>query len=544
MLSMDEESNTPHEQRLAMSPDGSRIAFVHNDHLWVRDFAKPDAQMLPGTEGADVPAWSPDGTQIAYRVGATFHRIPAGGGSPTVISTTTFAFTGGSGSWWTQDGRIIFSTGGTAIMQVSAMGGDATEFAPLAEDETDVHEPSELPGGRGVLYVAHLENGGPGELRLWADGKRTTLLKLSGQRLWSPRYASSGHILYRRTPANTGVWALPFSLSSLEATGDPFLVAEDGSEPCPGPDGILAYLVGGNEASVEIAILNRDGTLDTKLDGVHSVAGNHAVSPDGRRLATVISESNNGDIWVYDLARGTRTRLTFEPGWDIGPHWSPDGQFIYYTVPTERMTYQVPADGSGQPRRVHAGFAGDISGDGKWLVYDDDVDRRQADVFVMPLPADTSTAARSIVATNANETGPRISPDGRYVAYVSDESGENEIYLTRFPDAGGKWQVSTHGGSRVRWDPAGGKLYYTSRDELMEVEITTAPSLQLGTPRAVFNTNQVRMVLGRTAGYDVFRGAGKFVITYAGENVRRPKLEIVVVENWPAEFRTVQTAKK
>ena len=543
-ISMEEASHTPHDQRLALSPDGTRIAFVHNDHLWVRDLAKMEAQMLPGTEGADVPAFSPDGTQIAYRVGATYHRIGADGGAPILISATALTFSGGAGSWWTEDGRIIFATGGNSIMQVSSMGGDPTEVMPLADDESDVHEPSELPGARGLVYVAHLKQGGPSEIRLWANGTRTSILNVADNRLWSPRYASSGHILFRRTPNNSGLWAIPFSLASLEVTGEPFLVAPEGSEPCPGPNGILVHLLGGNEGAVELAILKRDGSVETKLEGTYEVAGLPAVAPDGKRVATVISESNNGDVWVFDLVRGTRTRLTFEPGWDINPQWTPDGQEIYYTSPANVMILKVPADGSGQPTRIQRGFVYGVSPDGKWLVFDDDVPGKRIDAFTVPLPADTSTARQTLVSTPSNEASPKISPDGRYVAYVSNESGQNEIYLTRFPEPGGKWQVSTAGGTRPRWDPAGGRLFYCSPTDLMEVEIATTPSLRLGAPRPVFNLETARVVLGRTAGYDVFRGGQRFIASYAGATGVKPQLTIVVVENWLSEFKTPTVAKK
>jgi Tol biopolymer transport system component len=544
VIDMEEKSSALHDQRLALSPDGSRIAYAYNDRLWVRDLANTEGMPLPGTEGADSPAWSPDGSQIAYRVGATFYRVTADGGTPTTVSSTSLVFTGGSASWWTEDGRIIFATGSNAIMQVSAMGGDPTEVTPLAADETDVHEPSELPGGRGVLYVAHLKHGGPNEIRLWADGKRTTLLKIPETRLWSPRYASTGHVLYRRTSTNSGVWAIPFSLSGLEVTGEPFLVASEGAEPCPGPNGMLVHLMGQTGAEVKLAIFKRDGSVESTLDGTYEVAGQPAVSPDGKRLAAVISESNNGDVWVFDLTRGTRTRLTFAPGWDIGPRWSRDGTSIFYTTPAERMMFETLADGSGQPRPVHRGFVGSISPDGKWLAFDDDVPGLRTDVFVIPLPGDTATVAKALISTSASESAPYISPDGRYVAYVSNESGKNEIYLTRFPDGGGKWQVSTSGGIRPRWDPAGGSLYYTSDSHVMEVDVATAPSLQLGTPRTVYNVNDARMVLGRTSGFDVFRGGQRFIATYAGETAQKPHLTMVVVENWASEFRTVQTAKK
>src|SRR5262249_12530258 len=153
----------------------------------------------------------------------------------------------------------------TGIMQVSAMGGDATALTSLARDETDVHEPSELPGGRGFLYVAHLRSGGPCDLRLWANGQRTSLVKIAAQRPWLRRDASGGHMLYRRSGSKAGLWALPFSLSSLKVTGEPFLVASDGAEPCAGPNGMLVYIAGGSEGSVQLAVIKRNGSVETKL---------------------------------------------------------------------------------------------------------------------------------------------------------------------------------------------------------------------------------------------------------------------------------------
>jgi eukaryotic-like serine/threonine-protein kinase len=544
VIDLEENSVAIRDNRIAFSDDGRRIAYVNNDQLWVRDLSKPDAHALAGTEGADGPAWSPDGVKIAYRVGTTFHRIPAEGGNPIIISATSLTFSGGASADWTEDGRIIFSTGGGPVMQVSAQGGDPAEATPLLEDETDVHEPSALPGGRGILYVAHLKKGGPCELRLVAGGKTRTILKAEAQRLWNPRYSSTGHIIYRRTPNNSGIWALPFSLSKLEVTGEPFLVALDGAEACPGPDGMLVHRMGGDVDAMGLVIFSSEGTVESKIGEIYELVGQPSLSPDGNHLAAVISDKNNGDVWVFDLKRGTRTRLTFDPNWDIQPAWSPDGTLIYYAATSRQGIYEVASDGSGKARFIHAGLNATLSADGKWMTYEQDNADTRSDAFVIPFPCDTSAVGVPIAATKAIEGSARISPDGRFVAYVSNESGRNEIYLTRFPEPAGKWQVSTHGGSRPRWDRKGGKLFYTSDTELMEVEVSTTPSLQLGTPRALFLTGAVGMVMGRTSAFEVIPGGRQIIGTYSGVNAEKPHLSICVVENWLAEFNSPRTAKK
>ncbi len=234
-IELDEKEHSQSPFRVALSPDGKRIAYILNDRLWVRDLSKLEGVEIPGTEKAEIPFWSPDGEQIGYRVGSTFRRVSASGGNSTVVSNTNESFTGGSGAVWTEDDRILFTTGARGIMEVPALGGDPVEVVPHEDRETDLHEPDALPGGRGYLFVPHKEEGGPNSIVVFADGKRKTLLTLPEHRIWTPRYSDTGHVLFRRTPSNVGIWALPFSLSSLEATGEPFLVALDGSEPCPGP---------------------------------------------------------------------------------------------------------------------------------------------------------------------------------------------------------------------------------------------------------------------------------------------------------------------
>ncbi len=539
-IELDEAETSLSDFRVALSPDGRRIAYITNDHLWVRDLSKLEAIEIPGTARAETPFWSPDGEQIGYRVGTTFYRVSASGGASTIVSSTRESFTGGSGAVWTENDRIVFTTGSKGLLEVPALGGDPVEIVPKEPGETDLHEPGALPGGRGYLFVTHLAEGGPNTIVVYADGRRKTLLTLKDQRIWTPRYSSTGHILFRRTPTNAGIWALPFSLSSLEATGEPFLIALDGSEPCPGPDGLLVYRAGGDVAHAQFAWIGRDGTLESAISDVYELAGHPAISPDGNRIVGVVNEgNNNGDIWVFDLARRTRQRLSFDASWEIHPSWSPDGKTVYYTAVSGALILARSADGTGEAMAVRRGWSPDLSRDGKWMTFDDDnATTGSSDIFIVKMPADSTTTATPLVSTRAAEQEARISPSGDYVAYESDESGRNQVYLTRFPGGEGKWQVSVDAGSRPRWDPAGGRLYFTSDTSMMEVDVAEKAELQLGYPREIFRIDEARVIIGRTSAYDVDRGGKRFVMSYNAASANaNPRLRLVLVDNWTAEFK-------
>jgi Tol biopolymer transport system component len=539
-IQLDEAEPSQSEFRVALSSDGQRIAYVLNNRLWVRELSKLEAIEIPGTAGAENPFWSPDGQQIGYRIGSTFYRVGAAGGSSTAISATRETFTGGSGALWTDNDRIVFTTGSKGLVEVPALGGDPVEFLKKEADEIDLHEPGMLPGGRGFVFVSHNREKGPSSLVVYAGGQRKTLLTLEGQRISTPKYSPTGHILFQRRPTNAGIWALPFSLSSLEATGEPFLVGPEGVEPCPGPHGLLVYRTHADLARAQFAWIGRDGRLQSAISDVYEVVGHPAISPDGTRFAATVVEGNsNGDIWVFDLARGTRQRLSFDPSWEIEPAWSADGETVYFVAASLGSIRERRADGTGDIHSVTRGWAPCVSRDGKWMSFDDeDAATGSSNIFKVPLPVDSTVAPVTLVGTKAQEEAPRISPSGEYVAYESDESGRGEIYLTRFPNGEGKWQVSVEGGSRPRWDPAGGRLYFTSDTAMMEVEVVERPNLQLGNPRRLFEFKAAHVTLGHTSSYDVARGGQRFLMSYVAESATQsPTFELVVVEDWPAEFK-------
>ncbi len=271
------------------------------------------------------------------------------------------------------------------------------------------------------------------------------------------------------------------------------------------------------------------------------LVGHPVISPDGGRIAAVVNEDgNNGDIFVFDLARGTRQRLTFDSAWEILPCWSPDGKLIYY-VSTSDATIRVrAADGTGAETIVRKGWAPDLSRDGRWMVYDSSSPSTPGgmdDISVVPMPADSTVESRVLLGSKASERFPQISPSVEYLAYESDESGRGEIYLTRFPGGEGKWQVSVNGGKMARWDPDGGRLYFVTSDAVMAVDITEKPELHLGNPVELFKLADANVVIGRTSSVAVGRGGKHFAMSYSSlPEKQMPKLRLVLVENWLSEF--------
>jgi Tol biopolymer transport system component len=273
---------------------------------------------------------------------------------------------------------------------------------------------------------------------------------------------------------------------------------------------------------------------------MYQLVGMPAVSPNGRSIAALVNEDgNNGDIWVFDLERGTRQRLTFDPAWEIAPAWSPDGKLVYYSSTADGTIRSRHADGTGGETVLHRGYDVDLARDGRWMTFDlDNSANASTDIGVVAMPGDSTKEARMLIATRAEEQGARIAPSGAYLAYNSDESGRHEVYLTRFPSGEGKWQVSVNGGSRARWDPAGGQLYFTSEDAVLAVDVTETPDLRLGNPRTLFLIDDAHVRLGRTSALSPDRGGKRFVMSYnAAGDTQLSRIDFVLVESWTAEFK-------
>jgi dipeptidyl aminopeptidase/acylaminoacyl peptidase len=372
---------------------------------------------------------------------------------------------------------------------------------------------------------------------------------LEGQSIWNPIYSPTGHILYRRAPANPGLWAVPFSLSRLEMTGEPFLVEPDGNFASVSSEGTLVFVRGASAARRELVWVNRKGEVEGGVGQPQQNIRRPALSPDERRAAVMGTENENGDIWIHDLQRGTRTRLTFSAGIDWDPAWSPTGDQIVFWGGDDSSLLMKAADGTGQIETLvrsedRPDGEPDISRDGKFLVYTAAGEKTNLDLWYLPLAPEKSGApgagpAKPVVflQTPASERHPAFSPDGHYLAYVSDESGRDEVYVKQFPGGEGKWQVSVNGGHWPRWSTRGDRLFYAEQNFMLEVPVQNRPSLSLGNPRRLFSGQSTGiLVAGGLFGYAVSRDGQRFLmVRNAGEE--DTKVSLTVVQNWFAEFK-------
>jgi hypothetical protein len=528
----------------AISPDGKQIAYLSGGKLWLRALERLDAREVSGSEGAEAPFWSADSASIGFAALGKFWKSPAAGGETTTICDLRGSLIGGSGASWGEDGTIVFSRGSTGLLQVSARGGDPRSLLDVdVETEGDLHQPHVLPGGRGVIFIVHRKGKTSDTIALFSSGKKKVLLLLEGQSLWNPVYSRTGHILFRRQPTNAGIWAVPFSLSKLEVTGEPFLIAPNAENPSVAADGTLLYEQAIGGGLTQLAWVDRSGQVMGNIGQPQPRQVFPALSPDGKRVAVAADEGENTDVWIHDAARNTKTRLTFEPTPETVPAWSPRGDQIAYQTSVIQGGFALQlkaADGSGDAKEVaKPGTLPSFSPDGKFMLYAVQGRDTDLDIFYIPLAGDRKPV--SFLQTKARESAPQVSPDGRFVAYQSNESGPEEVYIKLFPSGEGKWQVSVHGGNWPRWNRKGDRLYYVEGTAIMEVEVTTRPSLTLSTPKKLFThvASGVGKPYGWPDSFDVSGDGQKFVLVQqvAQERGKNREPAITVVENWFAEFK-------
>jgi hypothetical protein len=482
--------------------------------------------------------WSPDSAWIGYTAGGRLYKVPAGGGESVLVADIKGVMTGGAAASWCPDGRILLSIGDGPIFRVSSLGGDLEPYIPVLEGkEGDLHDPECLPDNS-VIFVPHATAARPHEMVLLVDGKRKSLLALpADQTIWFPSYSATGHILYRRDPANMGIWALPFSLARHEATGDPFLVAPSGDVPSVSHDGTLLHVRGQPAYETQMVVADRNGRIVTSIGEPVNQWPFPEFSPDGRRVALSARVNEVDDVWIYDVERDTRTRLSAGPVTYSTEAWSPDGRSLLYgegnTIPIHLKLKS--ADGSGEAIDFGNGWSPDYSPDGRTIIYstvqkgtDWDLFTRSADGKSPPVP---------FYVANDAQISPKISPDGRFVVFSSAEAGADDVYIKRFPSGEGKWEVSKGGGMWPRWGKSGKRLYYAHGNDLMEVDVTTTPDLKLGTPRLLFARPSIRrqLMFAWAPGFDVNDAEDRFVFCRAvGEEQNLTGM--VVVQNWAAEF--------
>ena len=486
-----------------VSPDGRAIAFTAEAkgsyQLYLRSLDSAVVRPLPGTEGAQYPFWSPDSRWLGFFDGSRIKKVQANGSaSPPVTICEVQEMKGAS---WGSSGFIVFApNAGSVLQRVPDSGGTpapVTVFDPDIGEDSHRH-PRFLPDGRHFLYLARVNSGTPdnGVMVGSIDGGPGTLL------VRSPVAAeyTPGYLLFLR---DTALMAQPFDPDRRELIGEAVPLADGVRVIAMGTalavftasdNGVLAYQVGEIAAARQLQWHDRHGN-DAGLLGDPATYWDVALSPSGEEAAVTISEGSRGagsaDVWTYDLSRGLRTRLTFDPHDEAGLVWSPDGTTLVFSSNRQGPydLYTIAVDGAQPEQLLYASndskFPCSITPDGRLLLFSEEHEETGTDLMLLPL--DGEAEPRPLITTLFNQPQGAFSPDGRWLAYSSNESGHMEVYATPFPGPGRKWQISTDGGTWPQWRGDGRALYYRSpAGTVYELPIEMeGESLVLGTPRSL-----------------------------------------------------------
>jgi serine/threonine protein kinase len=549
-----------------ISPDGTMIAYIENNRLWVQDLDQVAPREIANTEGAGTPFWSPNSDWIGYINQAatppTLNKVPSQGGA-----SITLCVIQGYGPTWGTAGTIVFTGWDRGLFEVSDRGGQPRVLLEPDSTEFAFSVPHFLPDGKSLLVpiivkgdsatveqaAQRVESSNLGqanwmrtaglvsmEIKLFANGTRRTLVtSLSGEWADFPIYTPNGHLLYQRRLGRDShtIWAVPFSLSSFTVTGEPFVVAQEVRGFSVSADGTLVYRsVSTSAGTQQLVWVDRTGRVTGMIGQPQEEMIQPALSPDGRNVAVSAAEHGNRDIWLHDIERGTKIRLTFDPSEDFGSAWSPDGiEVVFHSLKNgNRDIFKKRADGSGRVEPLITGprvdWFSDWSRDGRHLVYASN-EKGPMDIWMVSL--DDNQSPVPLMETPHHETWPALSPNGQYIAYQSNESGRNQVYVRSFPEGESRWQVSSEGGLRPRWNGDGTELFFVSGDDMMAVEVSTHDVFRSDIHSSLFSASSVgAMVLGLN--YDVSADGQRFVVVQQTDTGETPKL--TVVQNWYKEF--------
>ena len=502
---------------VAVSPDGHKLAFPTtgaDGGLWVRDLDSLELRLLPGTQNAIAPFWSPDSRFIAFGAGSQLKKVDVAGGPPQTLCEVPTPV--GSGAW-NREGVILFGGRGRGPMrQVPEAGGVATDVTALDASQQDVFQslPTFLPDGRHFVYfrwngVAEKRGIFAGSLDVKpSDQSRERLVATTFGGVWAPSATGAGgHLFFMRDGT---LMAQLFDASRLKLTGQPIPVAEQvGTVGANGffsisANGSLAYRAGGSTANRQLTWFDRQGKQSaTAFDPGPYL--DLSLAPDGSRGAILRGPAQSPDIWLHDFMRGVSTRFTFDQNAvestliGKGPVWSPDGNRIAFSSLRGGVLdlFEKPSSGAGnEALLVHSGSSetpDDWSRDGRFLLYTELNGKTNYDLMVLPLEGNDRKPVPLANTTFAEAQG-SFSPDTRWFAYGSNESGRIEVYVQPFtppgsgsPPAVGKWQISRDGGARPKWRADGKELIFRAPNgSPMAVDITTSPAFQAGIPKPLF----------------------------------------------------------
>jgi eukaryotic-like serine/threonine-protein kinase len=546
---------------VAIAPDGRQ--FVYNiaaspasltGGLYLRSMDSLDARLIPGTEeSATNPFFSLDGQWVAFFAPADgqLKKIPIAGGRAVALGKATNPF----GASWSADNTILFGQP-AGIMRLSANGG-TPELLIATDKGEQAHGPQLLPGGEWVLFSL---TRGSGDTR-WDVAEIVAHSLRSGERkvLWrggsDARYVATGHLIYALDDA---LFALPFDLARMEVSSGavPLLsglrraltpTANTATAHYGVSDaGTLVYVVGtSTEGQARTLVWVDRNRREEAIPAPPRAYVYPRISPDGTQVALDVRDQEN-DIWIWSLARRTLSRLTFDPDWDRYPVWTPDGRRIAFSSQrggVQNLFWQA-ADGTGAAERLTESksiqYASSISADGTTLLFEEQATAANFDIHGLALSGEHR--ATSLIATMFNESNADVSRDGRWLAYRSNESGRNEVYVRPFPGVnGGRWLVSSGGGSQPLWAPNSRELLYVDPDgRIVAVPIEPGPGFRAGNPQVIVEGPFATLLPGVNGRmYDVSRDGQRFLMVRSDDSGEQaaPPPQIVVVQNWFEELK-------
>ncbi|HVS87361.1 MAG TPA: protein kinase [Candidatus Acidoferrum sp.] len=533
---------------LALSPDGRMLAMVaysqqaNNYALWTYEVGGQRANSLDGTQGASYPFWSPDGRSIGFFADGKLKKVDLPGGQVQVLCDAP----NGRGGTWNRDGVIVFTPnpfGG--LFRVSSWGGSPVEMTKpdTSRFETDHRWPVFLPDGKHFLYLAANFTGKVENNAIFLGSLDSQERRLLVSTSANAAYAEPGYLLYLRD--NKTLVAQRFDRRRYVLSGEPHTLTDEvlyfpqvyRAVFSVSSGEVLVTQTGKGASLSQLTWFDRSG----KPAGTVGMPGpyeNVRLSPEGRRVATDQTDPDGReiDIWIHEPGRGARTRLTFDPGSDQTPIWSPDGRQILFNSSRKLgvQLYLKNADGSGsEEQMVDPGVTvpvnvWDWSRDGKYVLF-----RKGNELWSVSWP---ERVVKPLLQAKWTVRNAQFSPDDRWMSYASNETGSMEIYVSPFPSGNGKWQVSSAGGQEPRWRQDGKELFYLSSDgKMMAVAVKTGASFEAGSPVALFQTHRRQPISAQDVfSYDVSGDGQRFLIITKMDEANAAPLSVLL--NWASEM--------
>jgi serine/threonine-protein kinase len=529
--------------RVAISRDGSTVAVTGlsggTPMILARKLDRLDFFPVPGTDAGEQQFLSPDGRTVAFRAGGEMRRVPLAGGTPVAMD----ADANWAGGDWTEDGTVVYTRSYRSGLWRLGADGRPEQVTEPRDDELGHWWPQVLPDGEHVLFTA---------FRTPLEDSRIGILSLeTGERMdvfqggVHARYLPTGHLLYARGDA---LYAVPFDLESGQAMGESTVVVDDvAMDHSSGlaaydisTDGTLVYIRASElNAPSRLVWVDRDGGEEPVVPDPE-VYSQVDISPDGKTVAVVINQPGQAeDLWTIDLARGTRTRIAAGAGADFAPLWTPDGGRLIYTSEQPVFDLYVRTSDASAPASplVSSDFdkyAGSVTADGRSLLFHRTTEDGSE---LWKVALDGQSEPEPVLAPGYNVSEPAASPDGSWIAYVSDESGRDQVYLSSYPDPGRlRRQVSVNGGVSPRWTRAGREIVYQHGDRMWAVAVDPETG-ELGRPELLFEGPYRMAPIGSTRGYDVTPDGRRFLMVKRAEG-REPR-RVIVVTDFYAELRAL-----